>query len=90
METKQGLSARAALIQSIDMMGWGDSAAAEQQSSSSSVATEAEGEYDYVDGCPGCAVDRHKAANLGIPYASLIYVWTVTLCTSTSCILWCV
>ncbi|CAD6258411.1 unnamed protein product [Miscanthus lutarioriparius] len=81
-------------------MGWGDSAAApllektsaavEQQSSSSSVAAEAEGEYDYVDGCPGCAVDRHKAANPGIPYASLIYVWTVTLCTSTSCILWCV
>jgi hypothetical protein len=80
----------------MDMMGRGDSAAApllektsaavEQQSSS--VAAEAEGAYYYVDGCPGCAVDGHKAANPGIPYAGLIYVWTVTLCTSTSCILW--
>jgi len=32
-------------------------------------------------GCPGCAVDRRKAANPGIPYGSFIYVWIVTLCT---------
>ena len=34
-------------------------------------------------GCPGCAVDRRKAANPGIPYGSFIYVWIVTLCTGT-------
>uniref|UniRef100_A0A8R7Q159 Major facilitator superfamily (MFS) profile domain-containing protein n=2 Tax=Triticum urartu TaxID=4572 RepID=A0A8R7Q159_TRIUA len=36
----------------------------------------------YVEGCPGCAVDRRKAANPGIPYGTFIYVWTVTLCTA--------
>jgi hypothetical protein len=39
--------------------------------------------YYYVDGCPGCAVDRRKAASPGIPYANFIYVWIVTLCTGT-------
>lgn len=79
------------------MMGRGDSAAAaEQQASSaapllektSSAAAAAEaseegggGAYYYVDGCPGCAVDRYKAARPGIPYANFIYVWVVTLCT---------
>ncbi|GJN28385.1 hypothetical protein PR202_gb16498 [Eleusine coracana subsp. coracana] len=37
----------------------------------------------YFDGCPGCAVDRRKAENPGIPYANLLYVWIVTLCTGT-------
>jgi hypothetical protein len=37
----------------------------------------------YEEGCPGCAVDRRKAANPGIPYGSFIYVWIVTLCTGT-------
>jgi len=77
-------------------MGRGDSAAsaAEQQSSSTTApllektsaaaeASEAGGGYYYVDGCPGCAVDRHKAANPGIPYANFLYVWIVTLCTGT-------
>ena len=36
-----------------------------------------------VEGCPGCAVDRRKAANPGIPYGSFVYVWIVTLCTGT-------
>ncbi|KAK3118331.1 hypothetical protein QOZ80_9BG0697350 [Eleusine coracana subsp. coracana] len=36
----------------------------------------------YFDGCPGCAVDRRKAENPGIPYANLLYVWIVTLCTA--------
>jgi hypothetical protein len=36
---------------------------------------------NYVEGCPGCAVDRRKAADTGIPYGSLIYVWVVVLCT---------
>ncbi|KAJ1274034.1 hypothetical protein BS78_05G032300 [Paspalum vaginatum] len=36
----------------------------------------------YVEGCPGCALDRRKAASPGIPYARFIYVWIVTLCTA--------
>jgi hypothetical protein len=39
------------------------------------------GMYYCEEGCPGCAVDRRKAANPGIPYGSFIYVWIVTLCT---------
>ncbi|TVU50743.1 hypothetical protein EJB05_02131 [Eragrostis curvula] len=35
----------------------------------------------YFEGCPGCAVDRRKAANPGIPYGNFLYVWVVTLCT---------
>ncbi|XP_066336646.1 protein ZINC INDUCED FACILITATOR-LIKE 1-like isoform X1 [Miscanthus floridulus] len=75
------------------MMGRGDSA--EQQSAAAAApllektsaaaeaeASEAGGGYYYVDGCPGCAVDRHKAANPGIPYANFLYVWIVTLCTA--------
>jgi hypothetical protein len=41
------------------------------------------GGMHYEEGCPGCAVDRRKAANPGIPYGSFIYVWIVTLCTGT-------
>ncbi|XP_062196912.1 protein ZINC INDUCED FACILITATOR-LIKE 1-like [Phragmites australis] len=36
----------------------------------------------YLEGCPGCAVDRRKAENPGIPYGSFIYIWIVTLCTT--------
>ncbi|CAD6254948.1 unnamed protein product [Miscanthus lutarioriparius] len=73
-------------------MGRGDSAAAaaaapllEKTSAAAEAeaeASEAGGGYYYVDGCPGCAVDRHKAANPGIPYANFLYVWIVTLCTA--------
>ncbi|XP_062202108.1 protein ZINC INDUCED FACILITATOR-LIKE 1-like isoform X3 [Phragmites australis] len=40
------------------------------------------GNYMYLEGCPGCAVDRRKAENPGIPYGSFLYVWIVTLCTA--------
>ncbi|XP_047091416.1 protein ZINC INDUCED FACILITATOR-LIKE 1-like isoform X1 [Lolium rigidum] len=36
----------------------------------------------YVEGCPGCAVERRKATNPGIPYGSFIYIWVVILCTA--------
>lgn len=39
----------------------------------------------YFDGCPGCAVDRRKAANPGVPYGYFLYVWIVTLCTGICC-----
>uniref|UniRef100_A0A0D9XNT3 Major facilitator superfamily (MFS) profile domain-containing protein n=1 Tax=Leersia perrieri TaxID=77586 RepID=A0A0D9XNT3_9ORYZ len=39
--------------------------------------------YNCIEGCPGCAVDRRKAANSGIPYGSFLFVWIVTLCTGT-------
>ena len=61
------------------------SSAAAEESEAASAPAEAGGGYYYyyVDGCPGCAVERHKAANPGIPYANFIYVWIVTLCTGT-------
>ena len=61
-------------------------AAEESESEAASAPAEAGGGYYYyyyVDGCPGCAVERHKAANPRIPYANFIYVWIVTLCTGT-------
>ncbi|KAL6905682.1 hypothetical protein ACP4OV_003283 [Aristida adscensionis] len=36
----------------------------------------------YFEGCPGCAVDRRKAARPGIPYGNFLFVWVVTLCTA--------
>jgi hypothetical protein len=35
-----------------------------------------------IEGCPGCVVDRRKAASYGIPYGSFLFVWIVTLCTA--------
>jgi hypothetical protein len=37
-----------------------------------------------IEGCPGCVVDRRKAASYGIPYGSFLFVWIVTLCTGNS------
>uniref|UniRef100_A0A0E0MC63 Major facilitator superfamily (MFS) profile domain-containing protein n=1 Tax=Oryza punctata TaxID=4537 RepID=A0A0E0MC63_ORYPU len=36
-----------------------------------------------IEGCPGCGVDRRKAASSGIPYGSFLFVWIVTLCTES-------
>ncbi|XP_048569791.1 protein ZINC INDUCED FACILITATOR-LIKE 1-like [Triticum urartu] len=36
----------------------------------------------YVEGCPGCAIDRRKAENPDIPYSSFLYVWVITLSTA--------
>ncbi|KAK3139261.1 hypothetical protein QOZ80_5AG0380370 [Eleusine coracana subsp. coracana] len=61
---------------------------AESESSSASApllerkAATGGGAVYLVDGCPGCAVDRRKAANPGIPYGNFLYVWIVTLCTA--------
>ncbi|KAK3136059.1 hypothetical protein QOZ80_5BG0427480 [Eleusine coracana subsp. coracana] len=33
----------------------------------------------YVDGCPGCAVDRRKAENPGIPYKHFFHIWIIIL-----------
>ncbi|XP_044971601.1 protein ZINC INDUCED FACILITATOR-LIKE 1-like isoform X4 [Hordeum vulgare subsp. vulgare] len=33
----------------------------------------------YVEGCPGCASDRRKAANPGIPYLQFFHVWSIIL-----------
>nr|CAB3490833.1 unnamed protein product [Digitaria exilis] len=54
----------------------GGHAATEQQSSTPLLEK-------TIAGCPGCAMDRRKAANPGIPYGSFIYVWIVTLCTAS-------
>uniref|UniRef100_A0A0E0BF00 Major facilitator superfamily (MFS) profile domain-containing protein n=1 Tax=Oryza glumipatula TaxID=40148 RepID=A0A0E0BF00_9ORYZ len=39
------------------------------------------GDGSCIEGCPGCVVDRRKAASSGIPYGSFLFVWIVTLCT---------
>ena len=33
----------------------------------------------YVDGCPGCAIERKKAANKGIPYKEFFFVAVTTV-----------
>jgi len=55
----------------------------EEEGQSSAPLLEEKQQTAWVEGCPGCAVDRRKAANPGIPYGSFIYVWIVTLCTGT-------
>ncbi|XP_039802560.1 protein ZINC INDUCED FACILITATOR-LIKE 1-like [Panicum virgatum] len=54
----------------------------EEEGQSSAPLLEEKQQTAWVEGCPGCAVDRRKAANPGIPYGSFIYVWIVTLCTA--------
>ncbi|PWZ29891.1 Protein ZINC INDUCED FACILITATOR-LIKE 1 [Zea mays] len=36
----------------------------------------------YVDGCPGCAMDRKKAANKGIPYKEFFFVAVTTIASA--------
>ncbi|GJN13865.1 hypothetical protein PR202_gb00616 [Eleusine coracana subsp. coracana] len=38
----------------------------------------------YVDGCPGCAVDRRKAENPGIPYKHFFHIWIIILVSCAS------
>ncbi|CAO2143178.1 unnamed protein product [Urochloa humidicola] len=33
----------------------------------------------YFDGCPGCAMDRRKAENPGIPYGLFFHTWIINL-----------
>ncbi|CAL4911763.1 unnamed protein product [Urochloa decumbens] len=35
----------------------------------------------YFDGCPGCAMDRRKAENPGIPYGLFFHMWIINLVT---------
>ncbi|KAL6595634.1 hypothetical protein ACP70R_047974 [Stipagrostis hirtigluma subsp. patula] len=36
----------------------------------------------YVDGCPGCAMERKKESNKGIPYKELFFVAVTTIASS--------
>ncbi|CAN6326192.1 unnamed protein product [Urochloa humidicola] len=36
----------------------------------------------YVDGCPGCAIERKKESNKGIPYKELFFVATTTIASA--------
>lgn len=36
-------------------------------------------ENHYVQGCPGCKIDRQKALNSGLPIKQVFIVWTVVL-----------
>ncbi|XP_048570110.1 protein ZINC INDUCED FACILITATOR-LIKE 1-like isoform X1 [Triticum urartu] len=33
----------------------------------------------YREGCPGCAVERRKALNPGVPYKEFFHIWTIIL-----------
>jgi MFS family permease len=36
----------------------------------------------YVDGCPGCAIERKKEANKGIPYKEFFFVAVTTVASA--------
>jgi hypothetical protein len=38
----------------------------------------------YYDGCPGCAMDRKKETQSGVPYKELLFVATTTFVSGTS------
>jgi hypothetical protein len=38
----------------------------------------------YYDGCPGCAMDRKKETQSGVPYKELLFVATTTFASGTS------
>jgi hypothetical protein len=37
----------------------------------------------YLDGCPGCAMERKKASSKGIPYKELFFVAVTTIASGT-------
>lgn len=37
--------------------------------------------YLYVEGCPGCEVDRQKQMQRGLPLKQLLTVWIIVLAT---------
>lgn len=37
----------------------------------------------FVEGCPGCASERRKAENPGIPYLQFFHVWSIILVSCT-------
>ncbi|RLN29699.1 hypothetical protein C2845_PM05G06320 [Panicum miliaceum] len=37
----------------------------------------------FFDGCPGCAMDRRKAENPGIPYRLFFHIWIIILVSSS-------
>jgi hypothetical protein len=37
----------------------------------------------YFNGCPGCANDRRKAENPGIPYGQFFHIWIIILVSCT-------
>ncbi|RLN31110.1 protein ZINC INDUCED FACILITATOR-LIKE 1-like isoform X2 [Panicum miliaceum] len=42
----------------------------------------------YFHGCPGCAMDRRKAENPGIPYVLFFHMWVINLVTCSSILLY--
>ncbi|KAL6868342.1 hypothetical protein ACP4OV_015187 [Aristida adscensionis] len=36
----------------------------------------------YSEGCPGCAIDRRKEENTGIPYRLFFHIWIINLASS--------
>jgi hypothetical protein len=38
----------------------------------------------YVDGCPGCAIERRKESSKAIPYKELFFVAITTIASGTT------
>lgn len=45
---------------------------------------------DYVEGCPGCAVDRRKQLQRGLPLKQILTVWMIVLATGNQTLPVCV
>uniref|UniRef100_A0A0D3GMZ3 Major facilitator superfamily (MFS) profile domain-containing protein n=1 Tax=Oryza barthii TaxID=65489 RepID=A0A0D3GMZ3_9ORYZ len=53
--------------------------AAASASASASAAPLLEKKITYWEGCPGCAVERRKAENPGVPYLQFFHIWIIIL-----------
>lgn len=58
-------------------------AAAGDEAAAPLLETEEKAAAAYREGCPGCAVDRRKALNAGVPYREFFHIWIIIL---VSCI----
>uniref|UniRef100_A0A0D3GMZ7 Major facilitator superfamily (MFS) profile domain-containing protein n=1 Tax=Oryza barthii TaxID=65489 RepID=A0A0D3GMZ7_9ORYZ len=58
--------------------------AAASASASASAAPLLEKKITYWEGCPGCAVERRKAENPGVPYLQFFHIWIIILVSCAS------
>jgi hypothetical protein len=52
-----------------------------EEESVASPLLQEEAEKVYHPGCPGCANDRRKELQEGLPYKEFLYVWIICLAT---------
>ncbi|PNT64233.1 hypothetical protein BRADI_4g26354v3 [Brachypodium distachyon] len=59
-------------------------AAAGDEAAAPLLETEEKAAAAYREGCPGCAVDRRKALNAGVPYREFFHIWIIILVSCLS------